>query len=58
MWALEGASLTQLRSDGWAEDSVEVNDEISVRCHRLRSGARGCLLGFIQMDDGSWRAFD
>ena len=58
MWALEGASVAQLRRDGWAEDSVEASDEISVRCHRLRSGARGCLLGFIEMDDGSWKEFD
>ena len=57
-WAVEGAGVTELRRNGWAEDSVEVGDEISVRCLPLRSGARGCLLGFIEMDDGSWREFD
>jgi len=57
-WALEGAGVAALRRDGWTEDSVEVGDEISVQCHPLRSGARGCLLGFIEMDDGSWKEFD
>lgn len=57
-WALEGAGVAALESDGWTRDSVEVGDEISVQCHRLRSGARGCLLGYIEMDDGSWKEFD
>jgi len=58
MWALEGAGVTVLRRDGWGPDSVEAGDEISVQCHQLRSGSRGCLLGFIEMDDGSWKEFD
>ncbi len=57
-WALEGAGTTALQRSGWTQDSVEVGDEIAVRCHQLRSGARGCLLGFIEMDDGSWKEFD
>ena len=57
-WALEGAGVAALESGGWTRDSVEAGDEISVQCHQLRSGARGCLLGFIEMDDGSWKEFD
>lgn len=57
-WALEGASVTTLRRDGWTQDSVEVGDILSVRCHRLQDGARGCLLGYIRMDDGSEKEFD
>ena len=57
-WALEGASVTTLRRDGWTQDSVQVGDEISVRCHQLRDGSRGCLLGYIEMEDGSEKEFD
>ena len=57
-WALEGASVTTLRRDGWAQNSVEVGDTISVRCHPLKDGARSCLLGYIRMADGSEKEFD
>ena len=57
-WALEGASITTLRRDGWAQDSVEVGDTISLRCHPLKDGSRGCLLGYITTDDGSEKEFD
>ncbi len=57
-WALEGASVTTLRRGGWAHDSVEVGDELSVRCHPLKDGSQGCLLGFILMEDGSEKEFD
>ena len=57
-WALEGASVTTLRRDGWTQDSVEVGDTLSLRCHPLKDGSRGCLLGYITMDDGSEKEFD
>ena len=30
-WALEGASITTLRRDGWTQDSVEVGDNLNWR---------------------------
>lgn len=57
-WALEGASVTSLRRDGWAADSIEVGDTLSVRCHPLKDGSRGCLMGFVLMDDGTEKEFD
>jgi hypothetical protein len=57
-WAIEGASVTQLRRDGWAEDSIQIGDALKMRCHPLKDGSRGCLLGFIVMDDGSEKEFD
>ena len=57
-WALEGASVTTLRRDGWAKDSVEVGDEISVRCHPLKDGSNGCLLGFLTTDTIIDKEFD
>ena len=57
-WALEGASVTTLRRDGWTADSIKVGDTLSVRCHPLKDGSRGCLMGFVLMDDGSEKEFD
>lgn len=57
-WAIEGASVTSLRRDGWTQDSVQVGDQLTMRCHPLKDGSRGCLLGFITLDDGSEKEFD
>lgn len=57
-WALEGASVTTLRRDGWTQDSVQVGDELTLRCHPLKDGSRGCLLGYITLDDGTEKEFD
>ena len=57
-WALEGASVTSLRRDSWTEESIQVGDTISVRCHPLKGGSRGCLLGLIVMEDGTEKLFD
>ena len=58
VWAIEGASVTQLRRDGWAEESIRAGDELALRCHPLKDGSRGCLLGYITLDDGSEKEFD
>ena len=58
VWALEGASVTQLRRLGWTEDSVKVGDAISARCHRLRDRSNGCLLGFVTPAGGVEKMFD
>ncbi len=58
VWALEGASVTTLRRGGWTRDSVEVGDEISVRCHPLKDGSKGCLLGYITTAAGVEKEFD
>jgi hypothetical protein len=57
-WALEGAGVTALHQDGLREESVRVGDVLSVRCHPLKDGSRGCLLGFITLADGTEREFD
>jgi hypothetical protein len=57
-WAIEGASVTSLRRDGWSQESIQVGDELNMRCHPLKDGSRGCLLGFIALDDGSEKEFD
>lgn len=57
-WALEGASPSQLINDGWTKESVKAGDQIKVRCHQLRDGANGCLLGFVTPPGGEEKEWD
>jgi len=58
VWALEGGAATTLMRKGWTKDMVEVGDEINVRCHPLKDGSPGCLLGYIRGDFGEEKEFD
>jgi hypothetical protein len=58
LWVLEGASPVELVRSGWNQDSVQVGDAISVRCHQLRDGSNGCLLGFLTPEGGSEKEWD
>jgi hypothetical protein len=52
MWALEGGGaggLRRLESEG---KGLKVGDKVKVRCHPLRDGSPGCLLGFMKHPDG------
>ena len=53
MWALEGGSPTSLMRGGWQRNSLKPGDKVSVRCHRLRDGSEGCLLGFVTNINGT-----
>ena len=58
LWVLEGASPAELMRDGWSRDDVNVGDDISVRCHQLRDGSNGCLLGFVTPEGGVEKEWD
>ncbi len=58
LWALETTNVNGLRRLGVTDDTVKVGDTISVRCHRLRDGSRGCLLGFLTPEDGVEKEWD
>ncbi len=58
VWALEGASVVELRREGWAEDSIRPGDRIAVRCHQLRDRSNGCLLGYVTTEGGEEKLFD
>jgi len=58
MWAMETAGIGGLTRQGITEDTVKVGDTISVRCHQLRDGSKGCLLGFLTSEDGIEREWD
>ena len=46
-WALEATNQRAILNNGVKKEDVRPGDHIKVRCHLLRDGARGCLLGFI-----------
>ncbi len=58
LWALEGGSPGALARNGWAPDSVEQGDHITVRCHQLRDRSNGCLLGFLTPPGGEEKEWD
>jgi len=37
---------------------LKAGDTIKVRCHALRDGTSGCLLGFLKTKDGSVKDWD
>ena len=57
-WALESATPIQLAKRGVTRDTVHEGDMVSVRCHRLKDNANGCLLGYLTGRDNVERLWD
>jgi Family of unknown function (DUF6152) len=47
LWSLEAADPPAIQRNGIKREDVKPGDPIKVRCHRLRDGSNGCLLGFV-----------
>lgn len=47
LWALEAAGPNAILQNGVKKEDVRVGDLVKVRCHFLRDGTNGCLLGFV-----------
>ena len=58
MWALETAGPRGLTRQGITDEIIKEGDTISTRCHQLRDGANGCLLGWMTTTDGIEREWD
>jgi hypothetical protein len=58
IWALEATGRTGLQRAGVTADYVKPGDTVKARCHRLRDGSNGCLLGFLKARDGSVKDWD
>ncbi len=58
VWALEGASITQLSRKGWTKEGIKTGDNLTVRCHQLHDGTNGCLLGFVSVAGAPEKTFD
>jgi Family of unknown function (DUF6152) len=58
MWALEATGRTGLQRIGVTADYVKPGDKVKARCHHLRDGSNGCLLGFLKAADGTVKDWD
>jgi hypothetical protein len=58
MWALEATGRVGLQKIGVTADYLKAGDTIKARCHRLRDGGNGCLLGFLKAKDGTVKDWD
>jgi len=58
VWALEATGRTGLERIGVTRDSVKPGDTVKARCHKLRDGSNGCLLGFLKEKDGTVKDWD
>ena len=50
--ALEATGPNGLLENGINREDVRPGDTITVRCHRLRDGSNGCLLGYVTPTHG------
>jgi hypothetical protein len=46
-WSLEATGPRGIFENGVKREDVKAGDTIKVRCHLLRDGSNGCLLGFV-----------
>jgi hypothetical protein len=46
-WSLEATAPAGIFRNGVQREDVRPGDRIKARCHVLKDGAKGCLLGFI-----------
>jgi len=58
LWALEGTGVAGLRRTGWTPEMLKPGTTVTARCHALKDGSPGCLLGFLKGADGIERIFD
>lgn len=58
MWALEATGRVGLQKIGVTPDYLKPGDTVKARCHRLRDGSNGCLLGFLKAKDGTVKDWD
>ena len=52
VWALEATGPMGILRNGSKKEDVKPGDKIKVRCHLLRDGSPGCLLGFLTPEHG------
>ena len=58
IWAMEATGRPQLQKIGVTPDYVKPGDTVKARCHHLRDGSNGCLLGFLKAKDGTVKDWD
>jgi hypothetical protein len=51
-WALEATGPEGLKRKGIDKTFLKIGDSIKARCHQLKDGTNGCLLGFVTPTHG------
>lgn len=46
-WSMEAVGVTALKNKGITRETYRQGDVLKVRCHLLKDGGNGCLLGFV-----------
>jgi hypothetical protein len=57
-WALEIQGLELIRKLEAQGKGLKVGDKVKARCHLLRDGSPGCLMGYIKHPDGNVYDYD
>ena len=52
VWAMEATGPGGLQRVGVKKEDLKAGDPVKVRCHLLRDGSNGCLLGFVTPTHG------
>ena len=52
VWAMEATGPGGLQRVGVKKEDLKAGDSVKVRCHLLRDGSNGCLLGFVTPTHG------
>ena len=58
IWAVEATGRNGLERIGVTKEYIKPGDTVNVRCHVLRDGSNGCLLGFLKASDGTVKDWD
>ena len=58
IWAVEATGRTGLEQVGITRGYLNPGDAVTLRCHPVRDGSNGCLLGFLKAPDGSVKDWD
>ena len=58
VWALEGTSRIGLERIGVTKEYLKTGDRVKARCHTLRDGSNGCLLGYLKAANGEVKDWD
>ena len=52
VWAMEATGYAGLQRVGVKREDIKLGDRVSVRCHLLKDGSNGCLLGYVTPTHG------
>jgi hypothetical protein len=58
LWAVEATGRDGLARIGVERGYLKAGDQVKVRCHPLRDGTNGCLLGFLKSPTGDVKNWD